>query len=131
MRRAKTAFKNHLDNFAVYRNLQADGTLADCIGRTVQHENYDSRNLKTFTSGINRASNPTKYDSIRTSVAPFQVLTAPQQVVGGAGITADNMAKIIESSLDRAEKKRFKSRYIKSLSFFTAGEADFKAGTVA
>ena len=86
--------------------------------------------LKTFTSGINQASNPIKYEYIKTSIGLFQILTAPQQAVRGSGITPENVAKIIKTSANRVEKKRLKSGHTKCLAFLIVGEVDFKVGTV-
>ena len=84
----------------------------------------------TYTRGINQSSSPTKYEAIKRSVGPFQLMNAPQQVVGGSGITAANSAAIIKTSDDRKEKKRLKSGHTKCLAFYIAGDVDFEAGTL-
>ena len=84
----------------------------------------------TFTSGINQSSSPNKYETIKKNVGPFQTLSAPQQVAGGSGITAENVAAIIETSNDRKKKKRLKSGHTKRLTFYIAGDVDFKTGTL-
>ena len=84
----------------------------------------------TYPRGINQSSSPAEYDAIKRSVGPFQVMNAPQQVVGGSGITAANVAAIIKTSDARKEKKRLKSGHTNCLAFFIAVNVDFEAGTL-
>ena len=130
LRRAKTAIEQESDDIAVFRNLQDDDHLASRLGQYYDTGNVTRGSLMTYTRGINQSSSPAEYDAIKRSVGPFQVMNVPQQIVGASGITAANVAAIIETSDDRKEKKRLKSGHTKCLAFYIAGDVDFEAGTL-
>ena len=71
MRRTKAALGHEGDNITVFRNLESDGNLAECLGEYYDTGSVTRGSLLTFTSSINWASNPTEYNAIRRSVAPF------------------------------------------------------------
>ena len=114
----------------MYNNLKADGVLDECLVESFDMGLISEGPVFAFTSSINQASNPTEYEAIKRCVAPFQAIAVPQQVAGGGGISADNMAKIIKTSSDQSEKKRLKSGHVKCLEFYLGGDVDFEAGTV-
>ena len=130
MRRAKTAITQESNDIVVYRNLEDDDRLASRLGPYYDTGNLTRGSLMTYTRGINQSSSPTEYEAIKRSVGTFQIVNAPQQVVGGSGITAENVAAIIKTSDNRKEKKRLKSGHTKCLAFYIAGDVDFEAGTL-